>query len=379
MSTKNNKISTSHFSSYTKTGGPDNGGTKVVQASSENLTVDDTEKSRPGRSRHDKKYYILLFLFLMFLIFAQALIVLGNTGVHETPEALPVSSSSVTADDITDVKNDLREVRQSLVELAEEQEEETIPVDHSSADNPVSTAAGKTSTPSVNQEASQTSTTPVAKSAVSPVATPVAGQLTLIKPKQTEQAVKQEPVAEQVADSGYIKIDTTGDALDDTADQWTCVLDKSTGLMWEVKSDDDNLRSSKSLFTWYQPTHGDLSGVSDGGRCTGGINCDTHAYVEAMNKIKYCGHDDWQLPTREQMQTLVELGNSKDKVKIDRHYFPRALPSWYWTASQKEEDDELAWYVLFRNGFALSDLKERPKHVRLVRQLKSASDVNHNI
>ena len=32
-----------------------------------------------------------------------------------------------------------------------------------------------------------------------------------------------------------------------------------------------------------------------------------------------------------------------------------------------ESQPEYAWYVLFRNGVKLNDLKERPKHIRLVR------------
>ena len=93
-----------------------------------------------------------------------------------------------------------------------------------------------------------------------------------------------------------------------------------------------------------------------------------------MNKQNYCGYNDWQLPTREQMQSLVNLRNGNDKVKINKQYFPNTLPSWYWTSSEAGNNDKLAWYVLFRNGFALSDLKERPKHIRLVR--KSMNSIN---
>ena len=86
-----------------------------------------------------------------------------------------------------------------------------------------------------------------------------------------------------------------------------------------------------------------------------------------MNKQNFCGHNDWRLPTREQLQTLVNLKDEIEPVKISKEYFPETVPSWYWTASEHNDNTDFAWYVLFRNGVSLNDLKERPKHIRLVR------------
>ena len=137
--------------------------------------------------------------------------------------------------------------------------------------------------------------------------------------------------------------------------------------MEEYKSDKDTMRSSKNLYSWYNPDNKTLKGVTDGGRCKGGTDCDTNAYVSAMNKRNYCGHNDWHLPSRDEMQTLVDLTSANEKVKINKQYFPQTMPSWYWTSSDENNKDDFAWYILFRNGIALSDLKERPKHIRLVR------------
>ena len=71
--------------------------------------------------------------------------------------------------------------------------------------------------------------------------------------------------------------------------------------------------------------------------------------------------------TKEQLKTLVYLKNADDPVKINKQYFPETVPSWYWTASENNTRHDLAWYVLFENGVSLNDLKERPKHIRLVR------------
>ena len=174
--------------------------------------------------------------------------------------------------------------------------------------------------------------------------------------------------------SNYIKYDSSGKSLPDDAEHWSCVNDIRTGLMWEVKSAEGGLRHSKNLYSWYNPVNKSLQGEPDGGRCLGGIDCDTDAYVQAMNTIKYCGFDEWYLPSKDEMQSLIVHNNHnrQKKVTIDIRYFPQTIPSWYWTSSDHEEHDEFAWFILFRNGLALSDLKERAKHIRLVRKTLSS-------
>ena len=165
----------------------------------------------------------------------------------------------------------------------------------------------------------------------------------------------------------YKKYDIDGNLVETETEQWACIHDTSNNLMWEVKSKNDNLRNPNNLYSWFDPTNKNLKGKADGGRCKGDTDCDTNAYVQAMNEKNFCGYNDWHLPTRVEMQTLVQLNKQNDPVKIDKQYFPETLPSWYWTASENNEKNNFAWYVLFRSGIALNDLKERPKHIRLVR------------
>ena len=57
------------------------------------------------------------------------------------------------------------------------------------------------------------------------------------------------------------------------------------------------------------------------------------------------------------------IAESKEKHQRVRHFLDRTDLDGVWLARR----DNFAWYVLFRNGIALNDLKERPKHIRLVR------------
>jgi hypothetical protein len=170
-----------------------------------------------------------------------------------------------------------------------------------------------------------------------------------------------------VVESGFVKIAYSGEVVDDNETRWECVEDKGNNLVWEVKKNDGGIRDRDYSYSWFSEINGKKIGVSDGGRCKGGVSCDTASYARAMNEQKLCGYSDWRLPTREELETLVEYTDNPKQAAINETYFPEAVPSWYWTASENPQREGYAWYVLFRNGVALNDLKERPKHIRLVR------------
>ena len=176
----------------------------------------------------------------------------------------------------------------------------------------------------------------------------------------------------EVSQPAYIKYDINGNEVADSLQQLSCVHDTRNGLIWEVKSKEDTMRRPDYLYSWFDPDNKGLKGTADGGRCKGGVDCDTSSYIEAINQKKLCGYDDWRLPTREEMMGLVSFDGGYKKVKIDTSYFPETLPSWYWTASSNQSRPEFAWYILFNNGIPLNDLKENPKHIRLVRNASSS-------
>lgn len=325
--------------------------TTEARLSSDDLArLNDSQiKDHTNKSKHDRKPFLLLLL--MLLIAAPIIVLLANSGfITRAPEPI-IDEKPVTAAEIKEVETDLRKVINNLNAINRNPD---LKEDHIE----------------------------VKKTELKPIPVPPAP--VVVKPKQIKKQPEKialkviKPVTvppvtvkavSQVVDKPiYIKHDMKGKSLTDNNEQWTCVHDTQSGLMWEVKAQNDAMRNANNLYSWFNPeTSTVIKGKADGGRCKGEADCDTYAYVQEMNKRNYCGHNDWQLPTREQMQTLVYLDNGKEKVKINKRYFPQTMPSWYWTASENSNSDELAWYVLFRNGLALNDLKERPKHIRLVR------------
>lgn len=179
-----------------------------------------------------------------------------------------------------------------------------------------------------------------------------------------------------------VKLDSFQNPLETDAKKWDCVKDATTGLVWEVKTHDLGLQDANNFYSWYSSGSASqvTSGLKDGGKCRGGISCDTQSYTNAVNAKRVCGYSDWRLPTRNELMTLVRnTGEGEQNTTIDTRFFPNTPGDWYWTSDTDLGDSDHAWYVLFYNGRTMKALKSQAKRVRLVRggkdQRRSFKDV----
>ncbi len=146
-----------------------------------------------------------------------------------------------------------------------------------------------------------------------------------------------------------------------------CVQDNHTGLMWEVKTDDGGLHDKDNIYSWYSTSNNNgIPGTQNDGICVGS-DCDTAAFVNAVNEAGWCGHKDWRLPTRREFRSIVDY--SRHNPGIDLSYFPNTQSGFYWSSSPYAYDNSLAWGIFFTNGFVHYNSKSYSYYVRLVRGL----------
>jgi hypothetical protein len=166
----------------------------------------------------------------------------------------------------------------------------------------------------------------------------------------------------------FTKLDGNGNALPASATSWSCVRDNVTGLTWEIKTDDGGLRDQGWTYTWYNPDaaiNGGSAGTANGGTCSGS-QCDTQAYVQAVNAQGLCGAGDWRLPDRFELESITS--NDRLYPAIDSRFFPNTPShSWFWSSSPYASYSYVAWYVHFNDGSVGSHNKYGAGYVRLVR------------
>lgn len=111
------------------------------------------------------------------------------------------------------------------------------------------------------------------------------------------------------------------------------VTDISTGLMWQQKI------TAKKM-TWEK----------------------ARRYCK---RLSLNGHDDWRLPTIEELYSLIN--HTRYNPAIDITVFPDIITSHYWSSTIYVNNTVYAWCVNFYNGNVFYDLKSHIYYVRAVR------------
>lgn len=144
-----------------------------------------------------------------------------------------------------------------------------------------------------------------------------------------------------------------GAALGAGSANWACTRDNVTGLVWEVKVDDDtHPRHRDWTYTWYNSTginDGGSVGADGGGACLAAGRCDTEKFVADVNAAGLCGANDWRMATREELRSIMHYG--RPAPAIDPGYFPDTDPlDFIWTGSPYSGDTATAGNVGIRNA-----------------------------
>lgn len=180
----------------------------------------------------------------------------------------------------------------------------------------------------------------------------------------------------------YQKIDFQGKTLANDAPIWQCVLDKTTGLMWETKQEGDGefanrgLHDADDVYMWYSgntKSNGGSVGKwnADFANCTGYVKgqpttfCNTSEFISRLNQQKLCGYDDWRLPSLPELNGLVHYGRTMPAINIE--FFPNTQNQYYWSSTPNAGNTALAWAVNFQFGNTSPLRRDNARPIRAVR------------
>lgn len=147
----------------------------------------------------------------------------------------------------------------------------------------------------------------------------------------------------------YTKLDGAGNALDDADYYWQMVRDDVTGLIWEVKTDNDDIHDKDKRYLWKEDND----------------------FIATLNQESFGGYTDWRLPTIKELAIIVHRGQLNPAINED--YFPHTNMEtstywhYYWSSTTVGNDPDKAWYVDFEDGIVLTDDKAINYFMRAVR------------
>ncbi len=141
--------------------------------------------------------------------------------------------------------------------------------------------------------------------------------------------------------------------------KWPCVKDNVTNLIWEVKTNGG--------------THDKNTGYRWGGMGADPYGTefydDWDTLINASNGDTLCGLNNWRVPNREELLSIVNY--SRSNALVDTDYFPNVNNTLdedlYWSTSASSSNEN-AWHIRFDTGGFVSNNGERSDSykVRLV-------------
>ncbi|MFO7861105.1 MAG: DUF1566 domain-containing protein [Desulfosalsimonas sp.] len=87
---------------------------------------------------------------------------------------------------------------------------------------------------------------------------------------------------------------------------------------------------------------------------------ETFAFLEELNSQGFEGHQDWRLPNRRELFSLIRHDRINPALPAD-HPFENVFPGYYWSATTSLYETRYAWALYLKDGAVGVGFKENPE------------------
>lgn len=139
---------------------------------------------------------------------------------------------------------------------------------------------------------------------------------------------KLEKVGDGHGGYDFTKLDKDGNELNYSEENYACIRDNYTGLIWEVKTNGNeysDLHSGKARYLWYNSdpvTNGGDEGILSTGNDSYYCSieqCNTEKFIEAVNAESYCGLSNWRLPAYSEIASISNVRSAPNSNNMVRY------------------------------------------------------------
>ncbi len=157
----------------------------------------------------------------------------------------------------------------------------------------------------------------------------------------------------QTADDGDLEV---GPEFSYTDNGNGTITDNNSGLTWAKGSDDGSIHDINNLYNW---------------------NDAFDVYIATLNSTNFGGYNDWRLPNRHELQSLINAGLATPAISPEFNNncvlgctvltCACTADNPYWTSTTHATSSSTAWVVIFEQGISNTQAKTSTRKARGVR------------
>ncbi|WP_440053244.1 DUF1566 domain-containing protein [Pseudoalteromonas sp. T1lg65] len=132
----------------------------------------------------------------------------------------------------------------------------------------------------------------------------------------------------------FIKMTKSGELLKPWQGPWHCIYDKKLNLVWENKTDNEDIHDGYWSYSWYI----NHTGSANQGDCFfESTRCDTQDIIRRSNLQHHCGFNNWRLPSKAELTSLLTPAQTPGKANLREDYFSHIKSGDYWTGEANQK------------------------------------------